>query len=258
MIDADSKKSIGSCCIDPSTTQKLFNSIDIPTSICAKDIKINPDGSFSVAWDGDIPRFEGHRSHFPSGFFAKKDLVALEMSICKKYPRILWERADLDAVQHDIKVKYAELMADEETLHHVTQHLLQYGITFVSKVPSTPDAVASIGSRIGPLKSTIYGTTWDVRSLSSAKNVADTSSDLGFHMDLLYYKEPPRLQILHYLRQSQRGGQSLFSDSFKAVATLVKRYLDPDDPNFQPTLNGSSPLVALINFKHPFHYRNNG
>lgn len=188
--------------------------------------------------------------------------MAVERSIRGKYPRTLWERADLDAVQHDIKVNYAELMADEKTIHQITQYLFQYGIAFISNVPSTPDAVAFIGSRIGPLKSTIYGTTWDVRSLSSAKNIADTSSDLGLHMDLLYYKEPPRLQILHYLRQSQRGGQSRFSDSFKAVGTLVRRYLDPDDPTFQrklnPSVNGSISMVALTNLKHPFHYRNNG
>ena len=259
---ADFEISVGSRCIDPSTTQKLFNTIDIPTSICAKDIKINADGSFSLAWDGDIPTFEGHRSHYPSGFLFKKNLAAVEKSIRKSYPRILWERADLNAVQHEIRVKYAELMADEKTLHHVTQNLFQYGIAFVSNVPSTPDAVASIGNRIGPLKSTIYGISWDVRSLSSAKNIADTSSDLGFHMDLLYYKEPPRLQILHCLRQSQRGGQSHFSDSFKAVGTLVRRHLDPDDPTFQPStnrsINESIAIVALTNFKHPFHYRNNG
>ena len=262
MSNPDFEKSVGSRCIDPSTTQKLFNTTDIPTGICAKDIQINADGSFSVSWDGDTPSFEGHRSHFPSGFLSRRNPVAVERNIRKKYPRVLWERADLVAVQHDIKVKYAELMADEKTLHHVTQRLFQYGIAFISNVPSNPDVVASIGSRIGPLKSTIYGITWDVRSLSSAKNVADTSSDLGFHMDLLYYKEPPRLQILHYLKQSERGGQSRFSDSFKAVGSLVRRYLDPNDPTFEPNINrginGSVFMVALTSFKHPFHYRNNG
>ena len=179
-----------------------------------------------------------------------------------KYPRILWEQADLEAVLDDIKVNYADLMADEKIIHHLTRYLLQYGIAFIFNVPSTPDAVASIGSRIGPLKSTIYGTTWDVRSLSSAKNIADTSSDLGFHMDLLYYKEPPKLQILHFLRQGRQGGQSRFSDSFKAVGTLVRRYLDPDDPTFEGRWdrrgNRSISMVALTNLKHPFHYRNNG
>ena len=262
MGSSDSENSVGHRCIDPSTTQKLFNTIDIPTSICAEDIEINADGSFSVAWDVDIPNFKGHRSHFPSGFLSKESLVAMEKSIRTKYPRILWGRADLDVVKHEISVEYAEMMTDEKTLHHVSQNLFQYGIVFVTNVPLTHGAVDAIGSRIGPLKSTIYGFSWDVRSLSSAKNVADTSSDLGFHMDLLYYKEPPRLQILHYLRQSQRGGQSRFSDSFKAVGTLVRRYLDPNDPTFQPSMNGrmneSISLVALTNFKHPFHYRNNG
>ena len=170
-------------CIDPSTTQRLFNTTDIPTTIRAKDLEVNADGSFSVSWTQDVAGFENHRSHFPSSFLSpRKYPKGVEASMREKYPRILWDRADLEAIEHDLTVKYDDYMADERTLHLVTRQLFQYGIAFISNVPPVSESVASIGNRIGPLKKTIYGSTWDVRSLSSPKNVASTSSDLGFHM----------------------------------------------------------------------------
>lgn len=242
-----------SLCIDPSTTQKCFDATEIPVGIEAKDIEVHADGSFSVSWTEDIEGFRVHRSNFPAGFLRSKGIDAVVRDVRQKYPRILWERADLDAIGNDMTVKYADYMAGERTLHLVTRQLLQYGIAFISNVPSATDAVESIASRIGPLKNTIYGSTWDVRSLSSAKNVADTSRDLGFHMDLLYYKEPPKLQVLHYLKQSHLGGASLFSDSFKAVSNIVRRTMVTSGPTFD-----SVGIAALTEFMQPFHYKNNG
>ena len=246
-----------SSCIDQSTTQKLFDATAIPVEIQATDLEVNADGSFSVSWTEDVAGYASHRSYYPPGFLSRTR-KATENNIRQRHPKILWERADLEAVEHDLTVKYDDYITDKTTLNHVTRKLLQYGIAFISNVPSNPDSVGNIGSRIGPLKNTIYGPTWDVRSRASAKNVADTSSDLGFHMDLLYYKDPPKLQILHFLKKSKQGGQSLFSDSFKAVSTLVRKNLDPSDPTFKPVTGQQVAIVALINYTQPFHYRNNG
>ena len=247
-----------SSCIDHSTTQKLFDATAIPAEIQATDLEVNADGSFSVSWTEDVAGYVSHRSYYPPGFLSRRSMKATENNIRQRHPRILWERADLEAVERDLTVKYDDYISNDSTLNHVTHHLLQYGVAFISNVPSNPDSVGNIGSRIGPLKNTIYGPTWDVRSRASAKNVADTSSDLGFHMDLLYYKDPPKLQILHFLKKSKQGGQSLFSDSFKAVSTLVRRNLDPSDPTFKPVNAQQVAIVALINHMQPFHYRNNG
>lgn len=169
-------------CLDPSTTQKLFASAAIPRGIQMKDLHVNDDGSFSVSWTHDIDGYENHRSHFPPGYLASTDPMGVEASLRERYPRMLWNRADLDAKKNELTIEYDDYMADERSLDHVVRHLFQYGLAFISKVPPTPDAVAQISNRIGVLKNTIYGSTWDVRSVASAKNVADTSSDLDFHM----------------------------------------------------------------------------
>jgi hypothetical protein len=170
-------------CIDPSTTQKLFDTIDIPTKIRAKDLHVNADGSFLVSWNDDIAGFENHRSYFPSDFLSGRDtLKAVNASIRENNPQILWHAASLEARRSDMTVKYDDYIADRRTLRHVIRQLYKYGIVFISDVPPISGSVASIGNRFGPLMRTIYGATWDVRSLPSAKNVADTSANLGFHM----------------------------------------------------------------------------
>ena len=170
-------------CIDPSTTQKRFNTTDIPRDIMASIVRVDQNGSFCVSWTKDVTGFKDHRSYFPSNFLLPRQTPhAVVADTQKKYPRILWECARLEAMKDSLTVKYDDYMSDDLTVHQVTRQLLQYGIAFISKVPTMPESVASIGNRFGPLKNTIYSPTWDVRPRSSAENVADTSSDLGLHM----------------------------------------------------------------------------
>ncbi|KAL8924155.1 MAG: hypothetical protein Q9172_002820 [Xanthocarpia lactea] len=117
-------------------------------------------------------------------------------------------------------------IAWEPDLPGFEDHLHLYGLVFIHSIPSSTDAVTRIAERIGPLKNTLYGSTWDVRSVPSAKNVAYTSSHLGFHMDLLYVDNPPGLQILHCLEASTQGGESLFSDTLRVVLSLAQS--EPD------------------------------
>ncbi len=43
---------------------------------------------------------------------------------------------------------------------------------------------------------------------------------LGFHMDLLYLESIPGLQFLHSLKNSVVGGDSIFSDAYKAAKII--------------------------------------
>lgn len=61
-------------------------------------------------------------------------------------------------------------------------------------------------------------------------------------MDLLYFASPPGLQLLHCLRNSVQGGESIFADAFRA-ATMVR-------------LNSSMLFESLLQFPVTYHYRN--
>ena len=85
------------------------------------------------------------------------------------------------------------------------------------------------------------------------------SSILTCLQDLLYYKEPPRLQVLHVLRQSDQGGENLFSDSFRAAADLARKLISPlASASEAGASERKRTWEALTSFRLPFHYKNSG
>lgn len=204
-------------CVDPSTRQKLFVTAEIPSDIALESVKEVPNG-VEIRWANDIPGLDPHISVFDKGIF---DAMARTGSSKTSPPlprRRLWHDRQFRAEALDLT--YEAYMEDDTVLYHALQQLHSHGLLFLKDVPESAESVIRITNRIGPLKNTFYGETWDVRSVPQAKNVAYTSQDLGFHMDLLYMKQPPHLQFLHCIRSSASGGASLFTDSFKAVANL--------------------------------------
>lgn len=230
-------------CIDPSTSQRLFQTADIPLDVQLKHILSTSTGALEFEWDNDIPGFDGHTSTFSASFFKENRLRidrvrAAHNLICRTY----WDR---DLIEKRNRVfAFKEYLDSDGTLHEALQHLLEYGIVFLDGVPSESEAIGLIASRIGPLRNSFYGSTWNVRSLPSAKNVAYTSGDLGFHMDLLYMADPPSIQLLHPLKTSDEGGESMFSDGFKALDTLAKRDL--------------AAATVLSKFLITYRYKNDG
>jgi gamma-butyrobetaine dioxygenase len=67
---------------------------------------------------------------------------------------------------------------------------------------------------------------------------------LGLHMDLLYFRNPPGIQLLHCLKNSVTGGASIFADSFFAANQLRTNH---------PEL-----FEILCELPQTFHYKNAG
>lgn len=206
-------------CVDPSTRQKSFATTDIPPSIQAQT-STQSDDSLTIQWKNDIRgSSEGHSttlssSRLSSMFNQFKDLKEL-----RNTTRRTWERQDFE--QQCIDIPYEEYMEDDRTVLRALAQLDAFGLLFLKDVPDDEAAINGIVERIGPLKNTFYGLTWDVRSVPQAKNVAYTSGDLDFHMDLMYMDKPPELQFLHCIRSSAKGGASRFTDLYSALDKLL-------------------------------------
>ena len=173
-------------CVDPSTKQKLFDTASIPFEVNATQPVVHSDGSVSVTWENDIPGYENHTSTYPEKLFSSTSGFELRNKAMQNiFPHVLWNRK---AVEEKIDpVDYASYMSSSATLHEALSRLQHYGLLFISSVPSDPKSVEAIANRIGPLRHTLYGSTWDVRSVPAAKNIAYTSSYLGFHMVSMYF-----------------------------------------------------------------------
>ncbi|VVT44094.1 uncharacterized protein SAPINGB_P000299 [Magnusiomyces paraingens] len=213
---------------------------------------------------------DGHTSLFPSTFLARyRGRDAARNFRATNRPYVSWDtlssRPEGVSVADIPRVDYFDYMYHDHDVYRAVKGLHEVGLVFVENIPDQEDVingtnpgsppfdiadgckvlVEEIGKRIGGyIKETFYGKSWNVVSVPEATNVAYTSVYLPLHMDLLYYESPPGVQLLHIVRNSTVGGESLFADSFAAAHHV---YLtDKDAYNALKTV----PLT--------FHYDNAG
>lgn len=170
-------------CVDPQTGQRRFESAAIPSNIAIDQRKSSNEsnGMLNIYWLNDIPRFgrKGHRTQISleEVYNMENGIVAESLDLRK---RSLW-RQQPPTVFHD----YTAFLNEERAQNALLNQLQNYGIVSLMDVPQDEQAVERIGEKIGPLRHTFYGRTWDVRDEPGAQNVAYTSYKLPLHMDLL-------------------------------------------------------------------------
>lgn len=225
-------------CVDQSTRQKLFSTTDISPNIRVRNMWQDADVTH-FTWNNDLSGFGPDHVTSIAHTFLQRSVTRTPVPTYRTGKR-LWAAAEFEA--NHTTFDYEAYMSDDRVFFEALRQLHRYGLVFVRGVPNEEPFVAAIANRIGPLKNTFYGPTWNVRSVAQAKNVAYTAQDLGFHMDLLYMHQPPRIQLLHCLKASDSGGISLFSDSYLAAEKLFQR----DRASFD----------ALTDHNVNFHYDN--
>ncbi|KAL2216465.1 putative gamma-butyrobetaine hydroxylase subfamily [Thermoascus aurantiacus ATCC 26904] len=260
-------------CVDEHSKQRNFRTSDIPMDIVPSSMKW--DGNqLVVRWKNDVRGFdESHVSTY-SKYILRSPAPYSVGTSRQARARYLWNAKTMKEQQHWIS--YNDYMNDDEKFAKAMRHLASMGLIFVKDIPDSREMVEKIATRMGPLRNSFYGSTWDVKSVPEAKNVAYTDKHLGFHMDLLYTNEPPGFQLLHCLKNSCEGGESLFVDGFLA-ATYMRmhfpqyfetlqnfkfnyEYVHEDQvyhnswPVFetQPSRDGRPPQIVRVNYSPPF------
>ena len=199
------------------------------------------NGDIQVTWTNDLPGFNAdHKSIYSPAFFKMAEgrsayLADREMTPISRF----WDGVRIKKVLRSIT--YNEYVNNDKAFATALLMLQRYGLLIVRDVPEAETAVENLACRMGPIRDTFYGRTWDVKSVPNAKNVAYTHQYLGLHMDLLYMADPPGFQFLHCLQNSCEGGESIFVDSFTAAYNLERR-----------------DLYNLAKQTIPYHYRNAG
>ncbi|KAF7319647.1 Glycoside hydrolase family 5 protein [Mycena chlorophos] len=229
-------------CVHPSTSQKLHRSSDIAANVqpTSEGIQLSTNG-LRIRWT------DGHESVFPKSFLerhASREKLRAFHDDAREQP---WTKNDI-AGSSSLFVSY-ESLAEKSGLRTAIDQLTSRGLLFVTGVPNeeTSDEkceLRTLAERFSYIRETFYGPVWDVVNLRDSKNIAYTNLDLGLHMDLLYFKHPPKYQILHCLRNRVEGGSSIFVDAFHAAEQLRA-----DAPEH---------FTALTNTLVPFHYINDG
>ncbi|OQE26715.1 hypothetical protein PENSTE_c005G08966 [Penicillium steckii] len=208
-------------CVDPHSKQRSFRTSDIPAKIYPRHIEWN-GFSLKITWANDIPGYgEDHVSSL--------DFESLKAGPMNTHDNVStatkpfhWGNKLMQGVQH--WVSFDDYMSNDAKFAESMRNLQRLGLIFVKDIPKSRDLVKKISERMGPVRNSFYGETWDVKTVPQAKNVAYTNQFLGFHMDLLYMNEPPGYQLLHCLENSCEGGESLFADSFRVANIMRKQF----------------------------------
>ncbi|GAP87566.1 putative gamma-butyrobetaine dioxygenase [Rosellinia necatrix] len=211
-------------CVDPSSGQKRFASVDVPDQLPIVSLSAETTGALCIRWADDFLTRDTHRSIYPLGFWMRPG----QPSKRKQSGQKPWTREILEQVSP--YYSYESFMQDGPEYRAAMTALGDYGIIFLRGLPSSEETVKELAPRMGHIQETFYGVTWDVVSKPEAENVAYTNTFLGLHQDLLYLRNVPQIQILHCLKNSCSGGESLFSDSYHAAREFRRRFPEMIEP----------------------------
>jgi gamma-butyrobetaine dioxygenase len=216
--------------IHPSTRQKLHSTGHV-LAPKAREVSWTTDSppKLHIKWEKNsinVPNIVeeiNHESVFDISWLKANDYTRPPKPLIKP---ILWTAKEYEAKYS--AVEYSSFANTEEGLKQVLKEIRDNGFVFIQNVP-TEDyllQVEKVALRLGEIRESFYGRSWDVKSIANSKNIAYTSLNLGLHMDLMYFENPPGLQFLHCIENSGDGGYSTYLDVYKAVEVLKRESMD--------------------------------
>ena len=87
-------------------------------------------------------------------------------------------------------------------------------------MPCVAGTVLEVAGLLGEVRSTSWGTVFDVVSMEDANSLAYTNLPLVTHTDEGYRDPAPTVQLQHFLRADATGGVSTLVDGFKIAEDM--------------------------------------
>ena len=148
-------------CVHESTRQRLFSVADIPVDIKARKIEVDSSSdAVKITWENDMSGYgEDHVTTLSiTALQDMKESGYAPGSQKDEFPsQVLWSKRALNLLDYP----YERYMEDDSVLYRLVKQLRTDGLAFVTNVPGLKESLATIATRIGPVKDTFYGHTWD-------------------------------------------------------------------------------------------------
>uniref|UniRef100_UPI00398F3D0E gamma-butyrobetaine dioxygenase n=1 Tax=Pristiophorus japonicus TaxID=55135 RepID=UPI00398F3D0E len=205
-------------CFLPSAKARKLPIKDLDVNISAEKV-ILTDSKISVIWP------DQHISEFDPNWL-KTRCFAQSTREQKQKDLFLTDRQNWGSELQIPSASFEEVLNNDEVAYQWLCALRKIGFVRLKHAPTEKGQVAKLGKRIGYLRLTFYGLTWQVEDKIDANNVAYTSGDLSLHTDYPALHHPPGVQFLHCMKQAEVGGESEMVDGFH-VANLL-RQLNPE------------------------------
>ncbi len=195
----------------PKTGERTLDLTVIPLDVTPLKAEITPQ-DLLITWDDqDAPsRFDlgwikahrpGRRRHDPA------DIAP-----------VTW-RSDLGGAGVPRHAAEGLLTSDNAVADWLGQ-TKRYGLSIVTGLDDAPAAGMDVARRVGHLRETNFGLTFEVVSKPDPNNLAYTSDALPLHTDLTNQELPPGYQFLHCLSNEAEGGGSIFCDGAAVAGDL--------------------------------------
>ncbi len=202
--------------LHPQTHERLLDLLALDVSPVLSSAQL--DGGNVVL------RYEdGHTSHMPVALLSAHRPGHPTADAGAILPQ-LW-RAEMTAAvvpRHSATA----ILADAPSLKAWMQDTAKFGVSIVDHLDDRTSAGMEVAQRIGFLRETNFGSTFEVINKPDPNNLAYTSVALPLHTDLPNQEVPPGYQFLHCLANEATGGGSLFADGFAMAEDL--RNEDPE------------------------------
>ena len=166
-----------SSCVHESSKQRLFSTFEIPAAIQARLVTESTSArdAIDIQWEDDAPGFD--KNHKTT--ISRKVLRGLKTVgeapgpfLTPPAASVAWDAQSATLPDY----QYDSYMEDDTTLYQVVKQLQSHGLAFVVGTPGIEKSVSTIAERIGPVKDTFYGYTWDGESLRSKMIQAHTDN----------------------------------------------------------------------------------
>jgi gamma-butyrobetaine dioxygenase len=193
-----------------TTHHRVVETSTIPEDVHPSIAEVDAGGNLRIMWAHD-----GHVSVFTAQWLRQFDYSNGARRV--RPEPTLWAAAEAASIPH---VSYPELLANDRVRQQYLRGFAQYGLAFLHDVPVEPGTVRSVAQQFGELRSTSWGTVFDVMSLVEANSVAYTNLPLVTHTDEGYRDPAPTVQLTHFLRSDATGGSATLTDGFKVAADL--------------------------------------
>lgn len=189
---------------DAGTGERLISLVDLPLEPRLKTAEVRPSGHLTISWE------DGATSVFALSWLRAFDARSHARSRPTRMP---WMGQAATAFAWcDYGAWSDDPASREDWLYRIGRD----GLAFLRNVPVREGAVVEVAERIGLIRETNEGRTFDVRSVA-------TSRGIPVHTDGPYRDPVPGFQLLHCVAAAGEGGESILVDGM-AVAERVRAH----------------------------------
>ena len=196
--------------IHPQSREMLVSPTAIPRDLGARAVRI-ADGVLEVDWsDRAAP------SRYHPGWLRGTAWTGRPAADLVPAP-VTWDAAALaEAPGFDGPAA----LRDDATFLAWLDALATYGVARLHGLPPGDGHLLDVAQRIGPVRSSNFGTVFTLAIKDDPDSNAYTSHGLPPHTDLASRECPPGLQFLHCRANTTTGGLGTYVDGFRVAADI--------------------------------------